>query len=227
MGSEADSINPESVGLSSEVLNRNLLPTGCLRLDFQQFPDGEMVLMPRLPGKDKAGECKWRHCQVLIEFFAQAKDFGGWPPAAELPVTHLTQEHLTLLAQKCSRQKSLDMPSFSTASPGHETRDSSSHLVAVTPMPGQQDGEEGDFLDDNAGPIPLQKLKKPAQPSKQALELHRKWQEAAEAMGGKDARIIVSAPAAKQVIFELLEGFYGPMNITDIHKVRGTAPIIA
>ena len=58
-------------------------------------------------------------------------------------------------------------------------------------------------------------------PSKQALAMHRKWQEAAEEMGGPDARIVVSKPAAKTLIYNQLHDAFAPMNITQIHKVRG------
>ena len=57
-------------------------------------------------------------------------------------------------------------------------------------------------------------------PSKQALEYHRKWQEAAEAMGGPQARIVVAKGAAKKIIFDFLNDAFRPMNITQIYKVR-------
>jgi hypothetical protein len=53
-----------------------------------------------------------------------------------------------------------------------------------------------------------------------AIELHKKWLEAAQAMGGNDARIVVSKPAAKKLIFDFLYDSFQPMNITQIFKVR-------
>lgn len=58
-----------------------------------------------------------------------------------------------------------------------------------------------------------------AKPSQEVLALHRKWQEQAVALGGKDARLVVSKPEAKRLIFQLLQEAFRPMNITQIHKV--------
>ena len=55
--------------------------------------------------------------------------------------------------------------------------------------------------------------------SARALAMHRKWQVAAESMGGRSARIVFSKPAAKKLIFDLLYEAFCPMNITQIYKV--------
>jgi len=52
-----------------------------------------------------------------------------------------------------------------------------------------------------------------------ALEVHKKWLEAAQSMGGTDARIVVSKPAAKKLIFDFLVNTFQPMNITQIYMV--------
>jgi hypothetical protein len=174
---------------------------------------------------NRAPTAKWYSC-----LDCQAKDFGGWPSPDELPVPHLAKEHVDFLAQKCSRNKGVEMPTFPAASPRTgpggtgKSANGTSHSL-VTPLPGgytqddEDDGEEG-----GGGSAPPRKPPAQApqqQPSKQALAMHQKWQEAAVAMGGKDARIVVSKPKAKELIFAMLEDAYRPMNITDIHKVRG------
>ena len=58
----------------------------------------------------------------------------------------------------------------------------------------------------------------PKQPSVQLLALHAKWQKAAEAMGGKEARIVVAKDVAKQIIFDMLKDSFRPMNITEIYN---------
>ena len=54
--------------------------------------------------------------------------------------------------------------------------------------------------------------------SDKALATHRKWQEAAHKMGGPTARIVVSKPKAKQLIFDVLHDSFCPMNVTELHK---------
>ena len=105
------------------------------------------------------------------------------------------------------------MPVF-PASHGEDTpkNDNVSH-TDITPKTTQNDSN-GDAKT-IGGQQPVAKA-----PSKQALALHRKWQEAAEAMGGPDARIVVSKPTAKKLIFDLLHDAFRPLNITHIHKVQ-------
>ena len=57
--------------------------------------------------------------------------------------------------------------------------------------------------------------KKP--PSGSALAMHQKWQKAAEKLGGKDVRIVVSKPQAKKMIFDLRFDAVRPINITQIY----------
>lgn len=135
----------------------------------------------------------------------------------------MSKEHLDFLVQKCSRQKNIDMPSLLTASPSSQSNAKASSHSLVTPLPGGTTSQEDDEDDgDDGGSNPKPKKATTQQPSKQALALHQKWQEAAVAMGGKDARIVVSKPKAKKLIFDMLENAFRPMNITDIHKVRST-----
>jgi hypothetical protein len=65
-----------------------------------------------------------------------------------------------------------------------------------------------------------------APPSKEALAIHRKWQAEAEKHGGPDARIVVSKPAAKKLIFDMLHDSFRPMNITEIYQVSSLPPMM-
>ena len=58
----------------------------------------------------------------------------------------------------------------------------------------------------------------PIQPSKKALAIQQKWQEAANVMGGSKACIVVNKIKAKRLIFEVLHNAFKPMNITDLYK---------
>lgn len=147
------------------------------------------------------------HCQKL-------KDYGGWPEdLSELPLQHMTPAHINLLASKCSRSKDIAMPVF-PASHGQDTpKNDNVSRTDITPETTQNfSSSDANTL---GGQQPVAKA-----PSKQALALHRKWQEAAEAMGGPDARIVVSKPIAKKLIFHLLHDAFRPLNITQIHKVK-------
>ena len=113
----------------------------------------------------------------------------------------MTYEHKQIMAQKCSRLSSPVFPKFSESSitPAETTDFASPHLheaQQVTPIPGS---------------------KQLNQPSAQAMAIHRKWQAAAEACGGLDARIVVEKKSAKKLIVDLLYDAFRPMNITQIH----------
>jgi hypothetical protein len=79
-------------------------------------------------------------------------------------------------------------------------------MANVTPSPAAESAKVG-------------AAKGTSRPSKQLIALHRKWQDAAESMGGPEARIVVSKPMAKKLVFDLMYDAFRPMNITDIHKV--------
>ena len=53
--------------------------------------------------------------------------------------------------------------------------------------------------------------------SKSAIEAHRKWQAEAEKLGGPDARVVVSKPDAKKLIFDKLYDEFTPMNIDGVY----------
>jgi hypothetical protein len=142
----------------------------------------------------------------------------------------MTQEHKDALISKCSRKKDVPMPHFATVSPSKECENKLvSH--AITPLPHDMNTATTQMAGNKNGnatvtPCPAVDLavtKAPAsvssKPSKQALAVHRKWQEAAEAVGGPQARIVVSKAAAKKIIFDFLNDAFRPMNITQIHKV--------
>lgn len=172
--------------------------------------------------------------------FPQVNDFDGWP-LASLPTTKdgLTKLHIETLARKCSTKPNIKMPDpiGTTASPctGNDDANDNTNTV-ITPLPGAiQNGSGGSSngAQPSITPSPsaaaqqkngATKKKQPSttqqqQPSKQALAMHEKWRKQAEEMGGKGARIVVSKPEAKKLIFDLLYEAFRPMNITQIHKV--------
>jgi hypothetical protein len=129
---------------------------------------------------------------------------------------------------KCSKRKDVEMPEF----PESPSKGSSEPALTntITPPP-----NSGTFATQKNVPkgkstitpspaiteLDKQTLDKKAsnKPSKAQLEIHRKWQAAAEASGGQDARIVLSKPAAKEIIYDFLYDAFRPMNITEIHKV--------
>lgn len=140
---------------------------------------------------------KWYTC-----LDCQVADYGGWPEKLEdIPLRAMTHEHKLMMAQKCSRLSSPVFPKF-VESPivAADATDS-----VTPPLHGTQ----------QITPIPGSKLT--SQPSVQAMAIHRKWQAAAETLGGSDARIVVDKTAAKKLIVDLLYDAFCPMNITQIH----------
>lgn len=140
---------------------------------------------------------KWYTC-----LDCQVVDYGGWPENSEdIPIRTMTFEHKQIMAQKCSRLSSPVFPKFleSPITAGGKTD------FATPPLPETQ----------QVTPIPVSKP--PSQPSAQAMAIHRKWQAAAEAFGGSEARIVVDKKSAKKLIVDLLYDAFCPMNITQIH----------
>ncbi len=148
---------------------------------------------------------RWYYC-----LDCQENDFDGWPPVEELPVNYMEPKHIRVMALKCSSRKNPRMPVFSSSSPEGKVEPIANF---VTPPP---PSKENTLLlnTKEIGPPP-----KVAGKAK-AIEVHKKWLEAAQAMGGKDARIVVSKPAAKKMIFDFLYDSFQPMNITQIFQVR-------
>jgi hypothetical protein len=140
---------------------------------------------------------KWYTC-----LDCQVADYGGWPDKLEdIPLRAMTHEHKLMMAKKCSRLSSPVFPKF-VESP----------IIAV------------DTTDSDTPPLhgteqitSLLGTKLMSQPSAQAMAIHRKWQAAAETLGGSDARIVVDKTAAKKLIVDLLYDAFCPMNITQIH----------
>lgn len=166
-------------------------------------------------------------------------DYGGWPDVNELPVDHLTEEARQLIIQKCSDHDDPTLPALptsvsllSTAGAAGNTKENSitpppSHDIAITE--GQSNIVIGAIhckgsKKTNGGvtpsPMPLSSKKpedeKPKVMSKSAIEAHRKWQAEAERLGGPNARVVVSKPEAKKLIFDKLHNEFAPMNIDGV-----------
>ena len=170
---------------------------------------------------------RWYYC-----LDCQENDFDGWPPLEELPVKYLDPEHLRVMAQKCSHGKDPSMPVFSappieslscSLSPKAEPNTIAVTTANfVTPPPTSLAGsKEASTLPSslvNSKPVGGGAKANVSRNAK-ALELHKKWLETAQAMGGKEARIVVAKPAAKKLIFDFLYDAFQPMNITQIYKV--------
>ena len=171
----------------------------------------------------------------------QEQDFAGWPEEhSELPVKFLTEENKKIMSEKCSRQKEPAMPNLPTCFPLLTTAANSNKIPAITPPPSHEQavtesesnvvvgiiraGIENHKKKTSVTPSPMlptgaAKQEVNRAPSKGALVIHQKWQAEAERQGGPDARIVVSKPAAKKLIFDVLFDTFCPMNITEIHQV--------
>lgn len=146
----------------------------------------------------------------------------------------MTQEHIDELIAKCSKRKDIEMPLF-PESPSKACAKQTAPANTVTPPPQNLTTQKNDLPKGLSNITPSPALvenetsknvnKVAAKPSKVQLEIHRKWQAAAEAAGGPDARIVLSKPAAKKIIYDFLYDEFRPMNITEIHKVRKESPL--
>lgn len=165
---------------------------------------------------------KWFSCMDC-----QDADFDGWPPYDELPLKYASAEHKRIMTQKCTKQSKPRFPDlWNICSPNTMAASGSAMITnTITPTPNfpfsASDQDTGAATDTATVSVTIAKLIAlcPTQPSKSAMAMHRKWQEAAEAVGGASARIVVSKPAAKALIFDMIHDSFRPMNITQIHTV--------
>ena len=184
----------------------------------------------------KTEEKPWMTCLDCQEL-----DFEGWPPIEEIPQESLemTLEHINAISECCTRQDKPALPPKKSNVPKiEEDVKTSSKVVSMkgeidvrnTTPPSKT--KSVNHLDNNSQlnretiitPSPQinginSNNRAKTKPSASAIAIHRKWQAAAEKMGGKDARIVVSKPVAKQLILELLTDSFRPMNITNIFQV--------
>ena len=121
----------------------------------------------------------------------------------------MSEDHKAALLSKCSSKKKVAMPNFQDSA----QQTPCSHTLSV-PL-----GTTGMDHQTAKPTLTANNDKTNKKPSKSALLLHQKWQETAESMGGPGARIVVSKPAAKQIIFDFMFDSFAPMNITQIFKV--------
>ena len=171
----------------------------------------------------------------------QEKDYGGWPTdLKEIPIKFMTERHREVMSEKCTGRYSPNMPNLPMLDPSNlnsplpasqkistkietsletKTQPEAKNPLTVTPPPGQRKrpvttttSTVNDTKSKSKKVTPI-----PSKPSNQALAVHRKWQDAAKALGGE--RIVVSKPAAKKLIFDMLKDSFRPMNITTIFKV--------
>jgi hypothetical protein len=159
----------------------------------------------------------------------QEVDYDGWPPVEELPIKYMTEEHQKLLKRKCSKSKHVQMPIFPPAaatgavdsdSPVKQSNNGMSYLTNTFTSPHPSGTSQTLDSKGSCTVTPSPAAASSGNPSKQAVEMHRKWIEAAEAMGGPGTRIVVSKAVAKKMILDLLNDAFAPMNITQIYKVR-------
>eukprot|EP00804_Cyclotella_cryptica_P013291 CCRYP_018637-RB/>CCRYP_018637-RB protein AED:0.20 eAED:0.20 QI:289/1/1/1/1/1/6/1235/735 len=178
----------------------------------------------------------------------QRDDFGGFPDEeGELPIKFLTEENRKLILEKCTADsENAELPNLPTSASLLATSvgdTGKNAIAAITPPPGYNNaianGQSNVVVgalstkvpakgNKSVTPIPhsgASKNPSKAPPSKEALAIHRKWQAEAEKHGGKDARIVVSKPAAKKLIFDMLHDSFRPMNITEIYqKLKAIVP---
>ncbi len=165
-----------------------------------------------------------------------SSDYGGWPEANELPIDHLTEENRRLIVEKCSEQEDPILPTsmslLSTAGAA-----GSSKGTSITPPPGHDKAiaesqsnvvvgavhsKGGKKMQGGVTPSPMPPSSKktdddkPKVMSKSAIEAHRKWQAEAEKLGGPNARVVVSKPEAKKLVFDELRNEFAPMNIDGV-----------
>jgi len=184
----------------------------------------------------------------------QENDYSGWPTEEkELPMKFLTEENRQVIAEKCSAQENPAMPSnLPTSMPLLVTAaaaDKDGNFSAITPPPSHNnavaDGQANVVVGAGrakggkkkkgvvtpmppgaATKKPAVVAKKPSAAMMQKLtETRQRWQADAERLGGPDARIVVSKPEAKKLIFQMLLDNFRPMNTNGAFQaLKGIVP---
>jgi len=181
----------------------------------------------------------------------QKSDYGGWPECqTELPMEFLTEENRQLILEKCSNEES-EMPNIPTSQllVTAGAADKGDDISAITPQASHDQAVAESQSDVIVGmalgkgskkkkggvtPSPMPPkgaAKKPARKKPSAavtqknLDMRNKWQSEAIRMGGPNARIVVSKPEAKKVIFDTLHDDFRPMNTNGLfQKLKGVVP---
>jgi hypothetical protein len=164
--------------------------------------------------------------------FSSFSYYGGWPSASEMPVRHLTDEHRTLLAEKCSEREDPPMPDLPNmpllATAGGDSANN------ITPLPSHEQSVANNQAELVVGafrskgkkssitPSPMPPKAASKQAAKKAAKLdpalaakHAKWKAEAVKMGGGNEVIIIKEKA-KKVIFDKLHDMFAPANITQL-----------
>eukprot|EP00594_Rhizosolenia_setigera_P008632 CAMPEP_0178967614 /NCGR_PEP_ID=MMETSP0789-20121207/17712_1 /TAXON_ID=3005 /ORGANISM="Rhizosolenia setigera, Strain CCMP 1694" /LENGTH=691 /DNA_ID=CAMNT_0020653283 /DNA_START=210 /DNA_END=2285 /DNA_ORIENTATION=+ len=187
---EFPQIKDELMNLTQEHLNE--ISERCSREDRPKLPPQQQQIMNKAKDEVITSPDHKSNKKTMIENHVSSACNVTPPPA--------------------SKETSTTSSSSSTTTHKTKSKTHNNNKSAVTPSPTS-------ILPNNEMNNNNNKSKsKSKQPSATAIAMHRKWQEAAESMGGKNARIIVSKPAAKQLIFEFLKDQFKPMNITEIYN---------
>ncbi len=179
-----------------------------------------------------------RFHQVIHHTLSISSDYGGWPEVHELPIDLLTEENRRLIAEKCSEHDDPTLPILPTSMSLLSTIDTAGNKMglSITPPPSHEnavaEGKSNVVIGAvhckskktkggvTPSPMPPSSKKpegdKPKVMSKSAIEAHRKWQTEAERLGGPNARVVVSKPEAKKLIFDKLYNEFVPMNIDGV-----------
>ena len=177
--------------------------------------------------------------QIFHHTLSISSDYGGWPEAHELPIDHLTEENRRLIAEKCSENDDPTLPILPTSISLLSTVGAAENKngASITPPPSHENAvaeaqsnvvigavhcKSGNKTKGGVTPSPMPPSSKkpeddkPKVMSKSAIEAHRKWQAEAERLGGPNARVVVSKPEAKKLIFDKLHNKFAPMNIDGV-----------
>jgi hypothetical protein len=184
---------------------------------------------------------KWYSC-----IDCQENDYDGWPAEIkDFPIdcTCISPEHRRVMIAKCSRQKKPAMPTLflsseqqqsdstsPTTTSGEEQQKQTKNANFVTPPPNslasvshQAKGNQTATMTGVSGKAKITPNPQAAVANKSMLLTHKKWQDAAEAMGDKTTRLVVKKPQAKKLVFDLLFDAFKPMNITEIYNVSAVS----
>ena len=134
-------------------------------------------------------------------------DFLGFPEdSRELPIDYMTEEHREIIATKCSHpDNKKKFPNLPTSRPvgGSLLANRGGRKGSMPPNDDSSSAKSNPKkAATSVGGKKQAAAKSASKISEKAMFYHRKWQVVAEKQGGPNAKIVVSKPEAKKIIFE-------------------------
>lgn len=160
---------------------------------------------------------------TFFSLYLQEADFMGWPDEEEMRAHIITPKLAKVLKKYCSKDPMVEVP-ITAGPPVKQTSAPVPNLTSPEATRGKNGASKSNetvshlvtpVVTERDVSMPCSKVS-----DKKAMEMHKKWLKQAQAFD-PNAKLILDMEKAKKLILDVLYDAFAPMNITQIHKVRG------